>query len=153
MEVSVLIASWKQKLDSGKEASISETKLFYSRYRGIETSNLSFKLEAKLRFWKRNVDPGNEASNLSYNKKLSYPKENFDLRNEALILKTKLQIWVAITSCKQSFEFELQSRMETKLWYEKETWILETKLRSSKLNFEFVFQKKKYWKQNFQWEF
>ena len=52
MEVSVLIASWKQKLDSGKEASISETKLFYSRYRGIETSDLSFdeKLETKLRF-------------------------------------------------------------------------------------------------------
>ena len=85
---------------------------FHSRYRGIETSNLSVNdnLEAKLRFWKRNVDPGNEASNLSYNKKLSYPKENFDLRNEALILKTKLQIWVAITSCKQSFEFELQQQ-------------------------------------------
>lgn len=109
-------------------------------------------------------------------------KQSYDSENETLILETKLQIWVIIRSFptqkktliwemklwswKQNFKFELllqvankasnlncNSRMETKLWYEKETSILETKLRSSKLNFEFVFQKKKYWKQNFQWEF
>ena len=98
-------------------------------------------------------------------------KQSYDSENETLILETKLQIRVIIRSFptqkktliwemkfwswKQNFKFELllqvankasnlncNSRMETKLWYEKETWILETKLRSSKLNFEFVFQKK-----------
>ena len=126
---------------------------FHSRYRGIETSNLSFKLEAKLRFWKRNVDPGNEASNLSYNKKLSYPKENFDLRNEALILKTKLQIWVAITSCKQSFEFELQQQNGNEALIRESNFDSGNKTSIFQTKLWICVPKKKYWKQNFQWEF